>query len=146
MRRAQLTAIVLCLLTFGSTAVLAGDAKSDVAAAYAAFNAAFNHGDAKALAGMYVTSAEILPPTHAVVSGASDIEKFFAGFFANGVTNHALEIIDVGGDDKIVFATSHWSAKAKGTDGTEQNIGGLATHVFERQPDGSLKLRLHTFN
>ena len=38
------------------------------------------------------------------------------------------------------------AAKAKGTDGTEQNIGGLATHVFERQPDGSLRLRLHTFN
>ena len=24
--------------------------------------------------------------------------------------------------------------------------GGIATHVFERQADGSLKLRLHTFN
>ena len=25
-------------------------------------------------------------------------------------------------------------------------FGGIATHVFERQPDGSLKLKLHTFN
>jgi hypothetical protein len=25
-------------------------------------------------------------------------------------------------------------------------FGGIATHVFARQPDGSLKLKLHTFN
>ena len=30
--------------------------------------------------------------------------------------------------------------------GLAQTAGGIATHVFERQADGSLKLRLHTFN
>ena len=27
-----------------------------------------------------------------------------------------------------------------------QEIGGTATHIFERQGDGGLKLKLHTFN
>jgi hypothetical protein len=27
-----------------------------------------------------------------------------------------------------------------------QPWGGVATHIFERRPDGSLKLKLHTFN
>ena len=28
----------------------------------------------------------------------------------------------------------------------DQPWGGIATHVFERQGDGSLKIKLHTFN
>jgi hypothetical protein len=28
----------------------------------------------------------------------------------------------------------------------DKDIGGVATHIFERQPNGSLKLKLHTFN
>ena len=30
--------------------------------------------------------------------------------------------------------------------GGDQPWAGLATTIFERQPDGSLKLKLHTFN
>jgi ketosteroid isomerase-like protein len=30
--------------------------------------------------------------------------------------------------------------------GKDQPLGGVATHVFERQSDGSLKIKLHTFN
>ena len=73
-------------------------------------------------------------------------EKFFAGLHANGVTDHKLEVIDAGGDDKVVYGTANWSAKGKDKDGKPANFSGIATHVFERQADGSLKLRLHTFN
>jgi ketosteroid isomerase-like protein len=45
------------------------------------------------------------------------------------------------GDGKIVIAAAKWSAAGKAT-----RFSGIATHVFERQPDGSLKLKLHTFN
>ncbi|TFV36185.1 YybH family protein [Bradyrhizobium niftali] len=146
MRLAQVFALICCVMMANPIGAHAADLKSDVAAAYEAFNAAFNKGDAKAVASAYLPSAKILPPTHAVVSGPAEIEKFFAGFFANGVTNHTLDIIDAGGDDKIVYATANWSAKGKGADGAPQTLGGIATHVFERQADGSLKLRLHTFN
>ena len=59
-------------------------------------------------------------------------------------------MIDAGGDDKVVYGTANWSAKGKDKDkdkdGKPANFSGIATHVFERQADGSLKLRLHTFN
>jgi hypothetical protein len=38
-------------------------------------------------------------------------------------------------------AAAKWSAKAG-----DKDIGGVATHIFERQPGGALKLKLHTFN
>jgi ketosteroid isomerase-like protein len=30
--------------------------------------------------------------------------------------------------------------------GQPATFSGVATHIFEKQPDGSLKLKLHTFN
>jgi ketosteroid isomerase-like protein len=55
-------------------------------------------------------------------------------------------VIDAGGDDKVVYGSANWSAKGKDKDGKPATFAGIATHVFERQADGSLKLRLHTFN
>ena len=79
-------------------------------------------------------------------SGPEAIEKFFAGLQSSGVMDHKLELIDAGGDDKIAYGTAKWSAKGKDKDGKPAAFNGTATHVFERQTDNSLKLRLHTFN
>ncbi|WP_247523287.1 nuclear transport factor 2 family protein [Bradyrhizobium sp. 145] len=146
MRSIHAAAFALCLLTVAPVRSLAGDPQHDVQAAYTAFDATYNKGDAKAVVALYVPNAKVLPPTHEVASGPAAIEKFFAGFYANGVTDHKLELIDAGGDDKVVYGTANWSAKGKDKDGKPANFSGIATHVFERQADGSLKLRLHTFN
>jgi ketosteroid isomerase-like protein len=146
MRLIQASAFALFLLTAAPVGSFAADLKSDVAAAYAAWDAAFNKGDAKTLTAEYLPDAKLLPPTHEVASGPAAIEKFFAGLHASGVTDHKLEMIDAGGDDKVVYGTANWSAKGKDKDGKPANFSGIATHVFERQTDNSLKLRLQTFN
>ena len=121
---------------------LAADIKSDVTAAYKAWDAAFNSGDAKAIAASYTSDAELLPPTHTIAKGPADIEKFFDGLLKGGVKNHALKLVEAGGSDKTAYGTANWSA----TDKDGKQIGGLATHVFERQSDGALKLKAHIFN
>jgi len=146
MRIARTSAIILCLLAVAPGVSLAADAKSDVEKAYAAWDSAFNKQDAKAVAAAYVQNAKLLPPTHQPASGPAEIEKFWADLFANGVTGHKLEVIDAGGDDKVVFGTAKWSATGKDKEGKSTTLSGLALHVFERQADGSLRLRLHTFN
>jgi ketosteroid isomerase-like protein len=146
MRLIHASALALCLFTVAPAASFAADAKNDVIKAYAEWDAAFNKGDAKTIADEYLPNAMVLPPTHEVESGQAAIEKFFAGLRANGVTDHKLQLIDVGGDDKVVFGTANWSAKGKDKDGKPATFSGIATHVFERQPDNSLKLRVHTFN
>ena len=146
MRMIHASALALCLLTVAPVGSFAAEPKSDVTAAYAAWDAAFNKGDAKTVAAAYLTNAKLLPPTHEVASGPAAIENFFAGLHANGVTDHKLEVIDAGGDDKVVYGTANWSANGKDKDGKPATFGGLATHFFERQADNSLKLRLHTFN
>ncbi|SDJ84878.1 hypothetical protein SAMN05216338_106915 [Bradyrhizobium sp. Rc2d] len=92
MRIIQASALIFCLVAAPGVS-LAADAKADVEKAYAAWDAAFNKHDEKAIGAAYVTSAKLLPPTHQVASGPAEIEKFFAGLFAGGVTGHKLEMI-----------------------------------------------------
>jgi ketosteroid isomerase-like protein len=146
MRLIHVPAFALCLLTVAPVGSFAADPKSDVTAAYAAWDSAFNKGDAKTVAAAYLPNAKLLPPTHEVASGPAAIEKFFAELQASGVTDHKLQVIDAGGDDKVIYGTANWSAKGKDKDGKSADFSGIATHVFERQADNSLKLRLHTFN
>jgi ketosteroid isomerase-like protein len=134
---------VVCLT---SQIALGADLKSDVQAAYDAFDEAFNKEDAAGVAAFYTDDAKLLPPTHEVLTGPAGAEQFFAGLFEAGVTNHALEIIEVYGDEDVAYSAANWTATSKGQDGSEQQIGGIAVHGFERQSDGSLKLNLHTFN
>lgn len=74
------------------------------------------------------------------------IEIFYAGALASGVTDHRVEVIDVGGDEKIIYATARWSAKGKDKDGKPATFSGFVTHLFERQPDNSLKIAMQTWN
>jgi ketosteroid isomerase-like protein len=94
--RKQLVAALLPL-GLGSATPAFADIRSDVTAAYGAWDAAFNKGDAKAVAAFYAADAKFLPADHAVHTGPADVEKFFAGLFANGVKSHKLEPITIGG-------------------------------------------------
>lgn len=123
-------------------AATAASLDEEVKAAYAAWDAAFNKSDAEAIGAFYAEDAVFLPPTHDVLTGPDGVEKFFAGLFAAGVSGHRLELIEANGDGEIAVAAAKWSAKGK--DGS--SLGGVATHQFAKQADGSLKLRLHTFN
>jgi uncharacterized protein (TIGR02246 family) len=125
---------------------MAASAEDDVKAAYATWDAAFNKGDAKALAALYADDALFLPATHDVVKGPGGVEKFFTGIFGMGVTAHKFEIIEARGEGNLIYAAAKWTAAGKDAKGADQPLSGLGASVFERQADGSLKLKLHTFN
>jgi uncharacterized protein (TIGR02246 family) len=145
MRIAQKLLVAFLLLTVSAWQAFA-DTKGDVTAAYQAWDAAFNAGDAKAVSAFYAEDAVFLPATHDVINGPAGVEKFFAGLFGMGVKGHKLELIEAHEDGNVVVAAAKWSATGKDASGADQPWGGIATHVFTKQPDGSLKLRLHTFN
>jgi ketosteroid isomerase-like protein len=145
MRIVRLAAVALCAGLLASPAG-AQTVADQVKAAYAAWDAAFNKGDAKAVAAFYAADATFLPPSHDVIEGPAGVEKFFAGLFANGVTGHKLELIEATGGGPLVVGAAKWSANGKDANGAATSFGGIGTHVFEAQPDGGLKLKLHTFN
>ena len=144
--RATRHLLVLAALIATSCVAIADPIDDQIRTAYSAWNAAFNKGDPKAVAAFYTDDASFLPATHDVIQGPDGIERFFSGLFSNGVTDHTLDLIRSTGDDKIVIAAAKWSAAGRDASGKATRFSGIATHVFERQPDGSLKLKLHTFN
>lgn len=117
-----------------------------VKAAYTAWDDAFNKHDAKAVAAFYTDKTAFLPASHDVIQDPAGVEKFFGTIFAMGATGHKLELIEAESDGKLVFAAAKWSAKGKDSAGADQPWAGVTTHIFEKQADGSLKLRLHIFN
>lgn len=135
----------MCVCLLAATAAFA-DPADDVRTAYAAWDEAFNAGDAKAVAALYGQDALFLPATHDVIKGPEGVEEFFSGLFDMGVTGHKLELIEAQGDGDLLVGTARWSAQGKDAQGADQPWGGLATHVFEKQDDGSLRLTVHTFN
>jgi len=76
MRLVQASAFALFLLTATSVGSFAADLKSDVTAAYAAWDAAFNKGDAKILATAYLPNARPQTTSPALVpAGAVSLRK-----------------------------------------------------------------------
>ncbi|MGD9509995.1 MAG: SgcJ/EcaC family oxidoreductase [Geminicoccaceae bacterium] len=120
--------------------------RGQVEAAYAAWDEAFNRGDAKALASLYVDDATFLPATHDVVDGPTRIEAFFTPLLAQGLSDHRFELITVHEDQNSIAAAARWTATSPNADGSRATSSGIATHLFVKQPGGGLKLRLHTFN
>jgi len=147
LNRSMAAISIAALLMLGTLQpAIADEVEDQVKNAYSAWDAAFNKKDAKAIAAFYTDDAYFLPPTHKVIEGPKGVAEFFSGLFKGGVTNHKLEMIEASGNGNIVVAAAKWSAKGKDDKGKPKQLGGLATHVFEKQPDGSLKLKLQTFN
>ena len=138
--------IAALTLSLAALLPLAAAPDSEVKAAYAAWDAAFKKADAKAIAAFYADDALFLPADHKVIKGPDGVEKFFAGLFGMGATNHKLELIQAGGEGKLLYGSAKWSADGKDASGKDQPWGGVATHVFQKQPGGKLKIKLHTFN
>jgi uncharacterized protein (TIGR02246 family) len=120
--------------------------RDQIEAAHAIWDAAFNARDARGLAALYLPDATFLPATHEVILGPAGIERFFEGIFADGLTGHRFELITTHADGATLVAAARWTVRGRDAEGAAANFDGIATHVFVRQPDGTLKLRLHTFN
>jgi uncharacterized protein (TIGR02246 family) len=110
------------------------------------WNAAFNGGDAAAVAALYTADATVLPHTHDVVTGAVAIREFWKSVIDAGFRNHSIELIDVHAQGDLAVEIAKWEAEGPGEGGNRQAFGGSLVNVFERQSDGSWKCRLHIWN
>lgn len=142
----RIATLAVCIALLMPITVQAGSLEEDVSAAYAKWDAAFNETDAKSLATFYTEDTLFLPASHDIIKGPSGVEEFFGGLFDNGVTGHKLELIEAISEGELVVSTAKWSAEGKDDAGAPTTFGGIATHVFEKQDDGSLQLKMHTFN
>ncbi len=90
--KAALLATPLLLL---ATIAQARDISSEIDAANAKWIAAFNKGDAAAVAQLYTERATALPPGAPMAKGRAAIQAFWDGAIKDGVKNVTLKSIQV---------------------------------------------------
>lgn len=118
------------------------DIKSIVESANSAWNKALNSRNIKALASLYTENATVSPGSGTTLAGRSEIEALFNSFVENGVHNHTLEIVEVGGSDKVIYQVSKWHAN--GADSS--SFGGITMSVLEQGSDGQWHTNSHVWN
>ncbi len=112
----------------------------------ATWNQALNSGNTQGLANLYAENATVSPGNGQTLVGRVEIEKLFKSFVDNGVHNHTIEIIDAGGDDRILYQVARWSANGAEQDGKKPSFGGILTSVAEKGADGKWLTRSHVWN
>ena len=110
------------------------------------WNQALNGGNAAALAALYAEDAKLSPGNGETIVGRAEIEKLFQSFIDNGVHNHAIDIIEVGGNNHLADQVARWSANGAETDGKTPAFGGILMGVLEKQANGTWLARSHVWN
>jgi uncharacterized protein (TIGR02246 family) len=96
MKLTGLFCTVLCLASM-TPAAYADGVKAAIEAANARFSAAAAKGDGAALASLYSSEAQVMPPGSAPVRGTEAIQKFWQGAFDSGVAAVDLKTLEVFG-------------------------------------------------
>lgn len=117
-----------------------------IEAANTKWNKALNSGNVKELALLYTENAMLSPGNGNTLLGRDAIESLFKGFVDGGVHNHTLEIIEVGGNDKMIYQLARWNAQGAETNGETPSFGGITTSVLEQSAEGNWLTRTHVWN
>jgi uncharacterized protein (TIGR02246 family) len=120
--------------------------KSIAESANATWNQALNSGNASALAALYAENAILSPGNGKTLSGRTEIAALFKSFVDSGVHNHTLEIIEVGGNENLIYQVAKWNANGANKDGKSPSFGGITTSVLELGKDGKWLARTHVWN
>jgi ketosteroid isomerase-like protein len=86
--------LAIPLLLLAATAH-ARDVKSEIEGANQKFGAAYDKGDATAIARLYTPQATVFPPGSDMVTGRDGIQKFWAGTIQSGMKFTALMTLSV---------------------------------------------------
>jgi ketosteroid isomerase-like protein len=85
------------------------DVSSEVGAANEQFAGAFGAADAEALAGLYTTDGQLLPPNSDFVTGLSDIQTFWQGVMDAGVASASLTTLEAIAVDSLAFEVGQYA-------------------------------------
>ena len=120
--------------------------RSIVEAANTEWNKALNSGNVNSLTALYAENATLSPGNGKTLVGRAEIGNLFKGFVDGGVHNHTLEIVEVGGSDKMIYQVARWGAQGAEVNGEKPSFGGITTSVLELDADGNWLARTHIWN
>lgn len=119
----------------------ATDLRTEISKMDQAWQAAYNSGNAAALAALYAEDAKLMAPGAEAVTGRAAIQALFAQDIARGSKN-ALTTVEVFGGGDFAIAVGGWVET--GADGAHKDHGSYVT-VYKRA-GGDWKIYRDTWN
>jgi ketosteroid isomerase-like protein len=119
-----------------STPTTAADPRSGVEAANRRFMEAFGRGDAASVAGLYTSSAQLLPAHSDFVAGTTAIQRFWQGAMDMGLKEAVLETVELEAHGETAHEVGRYTLKGAG----EQVADAGKYLVIWRLEGGSWKL------
>ncbi|MBV8889272.1 MAG: SgcJ/EcaC family oxidoreductase [Alphaproteobacteria bacterium] len=137
------TLLALCLAVF--SALAQAQSKADIDKLNEAWAAAFNKGDAAAVAGMYADDAVLLPPGSEMIAGRAAIEAFWrdAGKQIGDIKLTAVDVMPLG--DGVGREIGTFTAMSKENPAQSQPIVGKYVVIWQRA-GSDWKLATDIFN
>jgi ketosteroid isomerase-like protein len=106
--------------------------------------AAFNRGDMGAVAAFYADHARMRGPRGPEITGRAAIDAYWTGI--RNPVKWRLDVLDVGGNRDLAYQVGRSHLTSRGRDGREQTYSTGFVVVWERQPNGALRMILDLWN
>ncbi len=106
------------------------------------FVAAYNRGDAQALAALYTKDGHVMPPNAKVVSGPKALERLFQSFWEAGDAVIKLKTVEADGSGSVGYEVGEYALSGKTGKVTDQG----KYIVVWKKVNGRWKLYRDIFN
>jgi len=136
----------LLALTLLSLPAAAETAREAIEKGSDAWSAAFNAGDAAAVATLYSENAMLLPPDATQVQGRQAIQDVFQGWVDDGLKNIKFDLVEVEESGDLAFEVGLFSVDYPGEGGQMATATGNYLVVWKREADGVWRLYRDTWN
>ena len=113
-----------------------------IGAANAKFMAAYNSGDAAAVAALYTEEGQLLPPNAGFMKGKEAIQAFWQGAMDMGIKSAQMEIDEVEAHGDTAIEVSTYTLRGEGGQALDQ---GKYIVIWKREA-GKWKLHRDIFN
>jgi uncharacterized protein (TIGR02246 family) len=147
MRKSTMLGLVSVTAATAAGSPALSDVMEDIEAAQAAWEDAFNAGDAAAAAeAVFAEDARLLPPDGPVVEGREAIAAFWQGLMDAGVHSLDLGLIAVEVQGDAMIETGTWSVTAPNPEGGEVTLEGKALVIWKQGEDGVWRMAQDMWN
>lgn len=150
-RSAGLSIGLVVMLALGMASLIAlrveaHEIRKAIETANAQWTAAFNRGDATAVAALYTDDATVMPPESEMIRGRQGIREFWQGAIQGGLKDAVLTTVEVRASGGMAYEIGKFSLTVHPKDQAPKMISGKYAVVWKRQADGGWKLHVDIWN
>jgi len=136
----------LLVLTLMSLPAVAETAHEAIKKGAEAWPAAFNAGDAAAVAAQYSEDAMLLPPDATLVQGRQAIQETFQGWIDDGLKNIKFDLVEIEESGDLAYEVGLFSVDYPVEGGQMATATGNYLVVWKREADGVWRMYRDTWN